>query len=155
LTPIQLVTSDQARGLAELARGSVSQRFAGHYRGYFGGMVREHGREPRVKSLLYAYRVALTGIHLFETGELRGDVVENAREHATDHAAIEELVLLKASGTEKGALPAELDRAHAPRLSAIEVKLEESIAHTRLPPEAPNRGAIERFLIEARLRDLG
>ena len=62
--------------LQALARGAVSKRFADHYRGFFQGMCREHERSERrkAKTLLYAYRVALTGVHLLRTGELIGDV---------------------------------------------------------------------------------
>ena len=74
LSPFQLVSGPVADALAELARGAASQRFHRHYRGFFTGMQREHLREPRVKSMLYAYRVALTGVHLFPRTEGMGGV---------------------------------------------------------------------------------
>ena len=76
LSPFQLYETPELDALQALARGAISKRFADHYRGFFKGMCREHERseEPHAKTLLYAYRVALTGIHLLRTGELIGDV---------------------------------------------------------------------------------
>ena len=72
---------DRIRALVPEA---LSTRFAGHYRGYFGGMQREHARERRAKTMLYAYRVALTGIHLLETGEVEMDVGVTAPRYGFD-----------------------------------------------------------------------
>ncbi|HEY8374964.1 MAG TPA: nucleotidyltransferase domain-containing protein, partial [Nannocystis sp.] len=76
LTPFQLYTSPEVEELQALARGAISRRFIRHYQGFFRGTCREHERSqpPRAKGLLYAYRVALTGVHLLRTGELETDL---------------------------------------------------------------------------------
>ncbi|MEC7524952.1 MAG: nucleotidyltransferase domain-containing protein [Myxococcota bacterium] len=151
-TPLQLFEGEDLEALRALAKGAISQRFFGHYRGYFGGMCREHARAPRAKSMLYAYRVALTGVHLLKTGEVRGDVLENAREHGFD--GLEELVAYKRGEGEKTALPETLDAEHRARWPALERALEDARAKTALPEEPSGADAIDAWLIERRLASL-
>ena len=75
LGPLNLVTTPAGHTLRHLARQSLSRRLFYHYRGFFAGMRREYEREAAAgvrtaKRLLYAYRVALTGIHALLAGEI-------------------------------------------------------------------------------------
>ncbi|MCB9594867.1 MAG: nucleotidyltransferase domain-containing protein [Sandaracinaceae bacterium] len=151
MAPVQAYATDALDELRALATGALSKRFAQHYRGYFGGMVREHEREPRAKSALYACRVALTGIHLLGAAECRTDVTSNAAEYGLD---VTELIAIKRAGPEKGPLPAALDgelRASWPRLDGM---LADALERTSLPDEPPNAAAIEAWLVAARLAAL-
>lgn len=150
-SPLQIVDTEDLEALRALARGALSQRFFDHYRGYFGGMRREHAREPRAKSMLYAYRVALTGLHLLETGEVEMDVSKTAPAHGFD---VDALIALKRAGAEKGALPEALDAAHRARWAELEEKLAAARERTALPDEPPNVAAIEAWLVERRLAAL-
>lgn len=152
MTPMQLVEGDDLEALRALAKGVLSKRFGAHYRGYFGGMCREHAREPRAKSLLYAYRVALTGVHLLKSGEVRGDVVANARE--LGFPDVEQLVALKRDAGEKAALDPELDAKHRARWPALEAILGEAMAKTHLPDEPANVAAIDAWLVNRRLSEI-
>lgn len=150
LTPIQLVPPDPE--LISLARGTINARFYVHYRGYFAGMKREHEARPRAKSLLYTYRVALTGVHLLRTGELRGDVLANAADHGVD--GLEELVHYKRDHAEKASLDPTLEAAHRTRWPLLETMLERARAETPLPADPPNAAALDRWLVERRLAAL-
>ncbi len=152
MTPLQVVESEELEELRWLAQGSLSKRFGAHYRGYFAGMVREHLRAPRAKSLLYAYRVALTGVHLLLAGEVRGDVVANARDHG--FADVVELVAFKREAGEKTPLPEELDAKHRSRLPALEAMLDDALAQSSLPDEPQNVPAIDAWLVARRLAAL-
>jgi uncharacterized protein len=152
LSPIQVVLSEELDELQELARASISRGFFGHYRGYFGGMQREHALRPRVKSMLYTHRVALTGVHLLRTGELEADVRVNGSRYGFDDVL--ELVELKASGAEKATLDPELDarfRANWPRLEEL---LQQAHDDSSLPDEPPNREELVDWLVRARLQEL-
>ena len=152
MTPLQLVEGPDLEALRALAEGALSKRFGAHYRGYFGGMCREHARaeEPRAKTLLYAYRVALTGVHLLRTGEVVGDVTETARAHGI--ADVEELVAYKREAGEKAPLPADLDAKHRARWPSLEAMLEDALAETALPDEPANVDAVDAWLVNRRLR---
>lgn len=154
LTPLQAIEGPDLDALEELARGAISKRFAGHYRGYFAQMRREHEKSaaPRAKTLLYAYRVALTGVHLLRSGELRADVLENAAEHG--FAGVEELVLFKREHGEKTPIDPALDAKHRARWPALEALLDRALRESTLPDEPPNRAAIDDWLVERRLASL-
>jgi predicted nucleotidyltransferase len=150
LTPLQLVESDDVEALRELARGAASRRFVSHYRGFFGGVQREHTRAPKVKSMLYAYRVALTGVHLLTTAELELDVRRLADRYG--FSELHELVARKRGGEEKGALDPESDERFRARWPELEAKLERALVESTLPPEVPNREAMNAWLVARRTR---
>lgn len=148
LSPFQLV-GGMAEELAELARGAISRRFHAHYRGFFGGMRREHERTPHLKTMLYSYRVALTGTHLLETGECVGDVRALAPEYG--FPAVLDAVAAKAEGGEKAPIDPSLDATLRSGWSAVEERLEQALARSPLPAEPSNRDTIAAWLIRARL----
>ena len=151
LSPIQLAPSIEVEELQALARGAVSRRFHAHYRGFFGGMLREDAQspEPVAKTLLYAYRVALTGLHLLRTGVLEPNLASLAVEHGFPGAL--ELIERKANGAEKGAIDPREAGAHRARLRELGERLERCRDTSPLPDDAPNRGAVDAWLVQARL----
>jgi hypothetical protein len=149
LSPLQLFESERASSLRALVRASVSRRFVHHYRGFFHRMREQHTKEKRAKTLLYAYRVALTGAHLLASGELETDVRVNAARPGLPE--IETLVAIKRERAEKAALTHEEDRALSASLDRALALLEDAHARSTLPDDAPNRDALERWLIEQRL----
>ncbi len=149
LSPLQLVSDARTETLRALAKGAVSRRFVHHYRGFFHRMRQEHARERRAKTLLYAYRVALTGAHLLATGELECDVRVNAARHGLSE--IEPLVAIKRERAEKATLTEAEDVELSGSLDRALALLEEALGSSRLPDDAPNRDAVERWLVETRL----
>lgn len=154
LSPHQLYESDAVEELRALARGTICRRFFHHYRGYFIGMRREHEREerPHAKSLLYSYRVALTGSHLLRTGELVADLRVTAPEHG--FGDILEVVELKTQSAEKAELPQEVDARHRARWPDLERTLQEAYDTSELPDEPPNRDALSDWLVRMRMARL-
>jgi predicted nucleotidyltransferase len=148
-SPFQLV--DGADELAALARESVSLRSYRHYSGYLKGMRREHVAKRRAKTALYAYRVALTGMHLLHTGTIESNVTTLAPLYGRD---VSELVAFKREHGEKCALPAELDAHHSKAFDRLAQDLVHARDTSQLPAEAPNAAAIEDWLVRARLRTL-
>ncbi len=148
LSPFQLLEPEAARELRVLAGRAVSQKFFHHYRGFFGRTCQDWraAQPPAVKGLLYAYRSGLTGIHLLRTGECVGDVTRLAPIYGFDE--VPELVARKASGKEHGALgeapgcDSDVDR--------IELMLQEALAASPLPAEAPNAEELNEFLVRMR-----
>ena len=152
LSPLQLVTNDETAELQDLARRSVSRRFARHYAGFFRGCQREHEREPTAKTMLYSYRVALTGIHLMRTATLEPNLVVLAPEYG--YRDVADLVALKQAGTEHGPLPGDLDIHHRQRWPELEAALTDPEAKSPLPSEATNSAEIDAWLVAERLADL-
>ena len=150
LSGFQLYPGPELTQLQALARASVSRRCARHYQGFFKGMCREHERaeRPRAKTLLYAYRVALTGIHLLRTGELIADLRQLAPRLGYPDALA--LIKIKIEGVEKGAVDPTTDAQHRSAWPALEADLTDALAHSPLPEEAANEAACESWLVELR-----
>ena len=75
-----------------------------HYFGFAETQWRlfEEEQPRRVKPLLYAYRVLLTGIHLMRTGEVEANLVRLNEEARLAH--VDDLIARKLAGPEQSAL---------------------------------------------------
>lgn len=154
LSPFQLYPTPELAELQALARAAVSRRFARHYMGFFRGMCREHerGEPPRAKSLLYAYRVALTGVHLLRTGELVADLRRLAPMYGHEDALA--LIRIKVEGAEKGAVSPEIDAVHRRAWTGLEQALQAALEQSPLPEAAANEAECEAWLVALRRRRL-
>ena len=148
----QVVTDADHEALAALAQGAISRRFARHYTGFFAGCRREHERAPTAKSMLYSYRVALTGTHLLATGEVEPDLRVLAPAHGYDDVA--ELIERKQAGEEHGGLDPGLDDHHRRRWPQLAEALERAERASTLPDEAVNIAEVEAWLVGLRLADV-
>ena len=131
-------------------RGCIVRHLYHHYRGFLG-TVRRGLQRPQagVKDLLYAYRVALTGIEVLETGR-----IESSLERLTDGQGMPELAELiarKRPGREQAALvPGEAEQ-HAARLDRLEERLAAAFEGSGLPDEATSLPALDDYVVRARL----
>jgi uncharacterized protein len=146
--------STELNVLRSLAKGALSRRFFGHYRGFLRGICNEHEKtgERRAKSLLYAYRVALTGAHLLNTGEVVGNLIDLAGQYGFPDALA--LAERKRAGVEKEALTVEEDELHRASWPRLLELLEEARAASPLPEEPPNQGELDAWLTDLRKREL-
>jgi predicted nucleotidyltransferase len=138
--------------LRHLAQPSLSRRVFHHYRGFFAGMRREYAREAAdgvrtAKRLLYAYRVALTGIHALLAGEIetRVDVLAE-RYHIPD---VGTLIQIK-QHAERQILEEAEAAPHLAALDHLERQLDAAREHSILPEAPPHQEALERFVVEMR-----
>ena len=154
VTPWQLHASPELEELRAFARGTLSKKYFRHYQGFFRGMCREHERaeRPSAKTLLYVNRVALTGRHLLQTGELVADLRVTAPEHG--YADALELIALKQAGAEHGAVPSDLDALHRAAWPRLAAELEEAHADSPLPDQPGNAADLSAWLVDLRLRAL-
>ena len=77
LSPLVVFTTETHAELKALAPGCITRRHALHYQGFAQNQWRLFAKEdpPRVKPLLYVYRVLLTGIHVMRTGEIEANLL--------------------------------------------------------------------------------
>ncbi len=153
-SPFQLYATPETVALRELARGAISKTFFDHYAGFFRAMCREHEKasQPVAKTLLYAYRVALTGIHLLRTGDLVADLSRLAPDHGF-HQALE-LVALKRASSENGGVGPDEDARHRRAWTRLSEELEAARDRSPLPESPSNSSACEDWLIALRVREL-
>jgi uncharacterized protein len=77
LSPLVVHTTPEHEELKALAAGCLTKHHAHHYLGFAHTQWNLFRKEdpPRVKPLLYVYRVLLTGIHLMRTGEVQANLL--------------------------------------------------------------------------------
>src|SRR6202451_1284075 len=105
LSPLIVHTMPEHAELKEIARNSITRHHSHHYLGFAETQWRLFQKEnpPRVKPLLYVYRVLLTGIHLMRTGVIEANLLRLNETAKLPY--IDDLVERKLSGPEKGRLP--------------------------------------------------
>ena len=154
-SPLVVQTSPAHDELKAIAVGCVTQHHRHHYRGFAETQWSLFRKEspPRVKPLLYLYRVLLTGIHLMRTGKLEANLIRLNETFKLPQ--VPELIARKTEGAEKGVLP-EADLALHEREYHRLVDLLESSAESSVLPEAPtSRPALHDLLVRLRLHGLG
>jgi predicted nucleotidyltransferase len=77
LSPLVVLTTPEHEELKALARDCITRHHSHHYLGFAETQWRLFSSEesPRVKPLLYTYRVLLTGIHLMRSGEIEANLL--------------------------------------------------------------------------------
>ncbi len=151
-SPLVAHGADFLARLRPLAARCVTRWCYNHYRGFLRTQRKLLDKEEvtRAKTLLYAYRVVLTGIHLLETGEVQAHLPTlNDRFRL---AFIPDLIAQKASA-EVGALAAVDVAFHTAQLAALEERLTAAFEASALPTEPP-ADELDRFLIDVRETEL-
>ncbi|MBL9150220.1 MAG: nucleotidyltransferase domain-containing protein [Phycisphaerae bacterium] len=149
-SPIVVMTTPQHDELRALGEGCITSNHAHHYLGFAETQWSLFRKEaaPRVKPLLYTYRVLLTGIHLMQTGRVEANLVTLNEEFRLPQIA--ELVRQKREGREKGTLK-EADLAfHEREYHRLREELEQARDRSRLPAEPSTREALDDFLVRVR-----
>ena len=146
LSPYLVTPPGVDRRLEELRRlacANLNKRFHRHYAGFFRGQVRmyEKASGGKIKTLLYMFRVALTGVHLLLEGRLLPDLQLLLEIYS--FPAVEELLRLK----EQAELAVvEDDGPYVELLPRLEQMLAEALKKSALPEEPPHRDEVDRWL---------
>jgi uncharacterized protein len=151
LSPLVVHTTPAHAELKEIAAQCVTRHHAHHYLGFAETQWKLFEKEnpPRVKPLLYVYRVLLTGIHLMQTGVVEANLVR--LNEAARLPYLDELIQRKIAGAEKGRLTDMDVSFHRSEYERLRNKLQHSHAASELP-EAPRCGAaLHEFLVRLRL----
>ncbi len=152
-SPLVVTGGEEFDELRELGRGCITRGLVRHYRGF------AHGRrklllEPgaTVKTLLYAYRVYLTGIYTLRTGTIEANLLELNEEFRLSQ--VDELIARKRAGAEKAALAEGEAESHATELDALERRLAEAHEASSLAELPTTATALDDFVVRVRLQRL-
>lgn len=149
-SPLVVAATPEHAELRELGRRCVTRRHARHYLGFAAtqrGLLAKDA-PPRVKPLLYAYRVLLTGIRLLRTGEITADLGALLGEQ--ELPAVRELIARKRDGAEKEPLRAGELPFHDRELDRLHAELEAAAATSPLPAEPSAEPALHDLLLRLR-----
>lgn len=150
-SPLVVRTGHAHEELKAIARGCITRHHAHHYLGFAQTQWKLFAKEdpPRVKPLLYTFRVLLTGIHLMRTGEVQCDLPTLNATYGLPY--VPELVARKVEGQEKGTLEhAELD-FYGREVQRLLAELEAARDASALPELPSGRDALNDLLVRWRL----
>ncbi|MCI0396728.1 MAG: nucleotidyltransferase domain-containing protein [Chloroflexi bacterium] len=150
-SPLIVYTTPEHETLKAIAQNCVTRHHVHHYLGFARSQWRlfEAERPPRVKPLLYVYRVLLTGIHLMHTGRVVANLVELNDSFRLPY--IPDLIERKMAGPEKSLLD-EVDTSfHHGEYERLSSLLEEAGRVTSLPDQPGGKPALSDLLVRLRL----
>lgn len=135
--------------LRPIARRCVTKFHVHHYRGFYATKRKDLEKQPvkKAKSLLYAYRVLMTGIHLMNSGEVVTDIRE--LNETISLPFIDDLIAAKSR--EKIELEGLDWEFHKKELDRLEAKLDEAFDSTQLG-ENRDMKAVNDLLVDMRLQ---
>jgi uncharacterized protein len=151
LSPWIVKTSPEHAELKAIAADCFTKFHAHHYLGFAETqwMLFQKADPPRVKPLLYVYRVLLTGIHLMRSGEIEANLVRLNETAKLPY--LRDLIALKTGGAEKAVLsPVDLE-FHRREYERLLAELEQAAEQTHLPATASGEAALNDLLIRIRL----
>ncbi len=151
LSPLVVHSTLAHEELKQIAAGCITRHHAHHYLGFAASQWRLFRKEdpPRVKPLLYVYRVLLTGMHLMRTGQVEANL--RVLNETARLPFIDELIERKLAGPEKSVL-AEADLAfHEGQYQRLVSELEQAAITSRLPEKPTAKEALHALLVRLRL----
>jgi len=152
-SPLVVYTTPEHEELKAIAADCITRHHSHHYLGFATTQWKLFQKEspPRVKPLLYVYRVLLTGIHLMRTGEVEANL--RTLNETARLSYIDELIERKLSGPEKGDLP-EADLAfHEKEYERLVGELEVASEKSELPESSNGKAALNELLVRVRMEE--
>lgn len=151
-SPLVVHTTPEHDELREIAGRCVTRYHAHHYLGFAANQWKLFRKEaaPRVKPLLYVFRVLLTGIHLMRTGRIEANLVTlNGMEQLT---FIGDLIDRKLNGPEKAELPQSDLSLYEREYMRLVAALEEASGQSTLPEVPRAKDDLDDLLKRVRLK---
>ena len=152
LSPLILKTTPGHQETKAIAADCVTRHHAHHYLGFAATQWKLFQKEdpPRVKPLLYVYRVLLTGIHLMRSGRVEANLPRLNEEFGLSY--IPDLIDRKVNGIEKQTLDQADLEFHRKEFERLESELKQAFAESELPESPAGAAALNDLLIRLRLR---
>ncbi|SMP60014.1 hypothetical protein SAMN06265222_106304 [Neorhodopirellula lusitana] len=153
-SPLVVFATDEFEELKSIAAGCITKHHAHHYLGFAATQWKLFAKEspPRVKPLLYVYRVLLTGIHLMRTGEVEANLVR--LNETSKLSFLDDLIAQKQTGPEKGTLTAADLDFHTQHYERLTAELEAAHNDCSLPDQPSARPALNDLLVRLRLQTI-
>jgi predicted nucleotidyltransferase len=150
-SPLVLKMTPEYEELKAIAKTCITRHHSHHYFGFAETQWKLFlkGRPPRVKPLLYVYRVLLTGIRLMRSGEIEANLVNLNEEFKLPYIA--ELIERKLAGPEKSMVQDVDLEFHEREFERLRSLLEDAHQASSLPEAALGRSALNDLLIRLRL----
>lgn len=151
LSPLVVFATPEFDELKAIARQCITRHHAHHYLGFANTQWKLflNDTPPRVKPLLYTFRVLLTGIHLMQTGEVQANLELLNQTAKLNY--IDELIERKRTSAEKGVLDAADMGFYQAEYERLTNQLQEAHDQSSLPEAPTARPALNDLLVRLRL----
>jgi predicted nucleotidyltransferase len=151
LSPLVVFTTPEHEELRAIAANCITRHHAHHYLGFAATQWKlvEKESPPRVKPLLYTFRVLLTGIHLMKTGELQANL--GVLNESAKLNYIDELIERKQSEAEKSIMNAVDMDFYQVEYERLTSELEREYEKSTLPEMPSGRAELNELLVRLRL----
>lgn len=151
-SPLVAHSTPEHEELLALVPGLVTRHHHGHYMGFSNSQWKLLEKEdpPRLKPLLYTYRVLATGLHLMRTGEIQANLA--VLDEAAPRPGVRELLARKREGAEKEPLePGEVEH-HREAIRGMQRELVEAHEASTLPEAPTAKPALHDLLVRVRVQ---
>ena len=151
-SPLVVYDSGHLTEFKALAAGAITKHVVHHYKGFFRTQEKLVLKDPlpTAKTVLYLFRVAMTGLHLLRTGVVVANILELNKEFHLSF--INDLVARKISGEEKGRLEANEFENLLDAAKKLEAQLDLAAEDSKLPDVVMNFPALDDFLKRLRVQ---
>jgi predicted nucleotidyltransferase len=152
-SPLVVHTTPAHAELKKIARGCITRNHSHHYFGFaetqWNLFLKE--KPPRVKPLLYLFRVLLTGLHLMKTGEVEANLAKLGKTFKLSY--LPELIARKTGGKEQQTLSQTDVEFYQREYQRLRAALESARQASELPegPSIDAREALNDLLVRVRL----
>jgi len=153
-SPLVLKTSHEHKELKSIAKTCITRHHSHHYFGFAATEWKLFAKEtpPRVKPLLYIFRVLLTGIYLMRTGDIEANLVKLNETFKLPY--LPELIERKLTGAEKSVLPAADLDFYQGEYERLRVELQKAFEQSKLPETPGGKEQLNDLLIRLRLNKI-
>lgn len=151
-SPLVVAAMPEHEELKEIAAGCITRHHAHHYLGFASTQWKLFLKEapPKVKPLLYVYRVLLTGIHLMRTREVEANLLTLNKDAKLPWVG--DLVERKLAGPERQTLADAAVAFHQTQYESLCRQLEQVSVASHLPEAPSAEPALNDLLLRLRLR---
>lgn len=150
LSPLIVFTTPEHEELKSIAGACLTKHHGHHYRGFAQTQWKLLHKDaaPRVKPLLYVYRVLLTGIHLMRTGTVEANLVRLHEIFQLPY--LPDLIQQKTTGPEQGTVDQADLAFHQREYDRLQGELLEAMERCQLPENPSGADALDDLLIRVR-----
>jgi hypothetical protein len=151
-SPLLVHQTPESEELKNITKGCITCHHSHHYLGFARTQWRLFEKEdpPRVKPLLYVYRVLLTGIHLMQTGVIEANLITLNEKFQLPY--LNDLIDAKLMGAEKAVLQSTDLTFHRQEYDRLCQVLEVASQNSHLPDKASAQPALHDLLVRLRLK---
>ena len=153
-SPLIVYTTPEHEELKAIAPQCITRYHSHHYLGFAKTQWHLLAKEPqpRVKPLLYLYRVLLTGIHLMQTGQIEANLVTLNEQFQLSY--LPDLIAQKCSGAEAETLSSKDLSFHHQEYQRLAQCLETASQDSFLPENPSAKVALHDLLVRVRMQGI-